>query len=81
VNCACLSLYALEGVEALAYADEHLEEVSTDPVAWTVIYRCPVTGRVWLLDYPDSQLQGGGPPRLRQLDVHGEPISGQVGGD
>jgi hypothetical protein len=58
----------LEGADALHYADDHLEKVAVDVRAWTASYRCPNTGRRWLLDYPESELQGGGPPRLRQVE-------------
>jgi hypothetical protein len=74
MRCACDSLFELNGNEAEHYARQHLEEVATDPVNWTVRYRCPVTGRFWLLDSPHSELHGGGPPRLRQLDQDGNPI-------
>jgi hypothetical protein len=43
-------------------------------VNWTVGYSCPDTGRLWLLDHPHSELHGGGPPRLRQLDAAGRPM-------
>lgn len=74
MNCACASLFELTGTEADQYARDHLEEVAVDAVNWTVRYRCPVTGRLWLLDAPNSDLHGGGPSRLRQLDGNGTPI-------
>jgi hypothetical protein len=76
MRCACSDLFALEGAAVRSYAEEHLEKMSVDPVAWTTTYRCPETGRTWLLDHPHGELQGGGPPRLRQLDEHGVPIEG-----
>jgi hypothetical protein len=74
VLCACESLFELNGNEAVAYAREHLEELEVDVVQWLIKYRCPVTGRPWLRDSPRSELHGGGPPRLRQLDLNGEPL-------
>lgn len=74
MRCACDSVYELTGNEADQYALEHLEEVSVDAVNWTVSYKCPDTGRLWLRDSPHAELQGGGPPRLRQLDADGNPI-------
>jgi hypothetical protein len=80
VRCACLSLFLLTGNAADQYATEHLIEDSVDPVTWTVTYRCADTGRRWLRDSPAGHLQGGGPPRLRQLDAHGQPV-GAAGTD
>lgn len=74
MRCACSSLFWLEGNEAHGYAREHLAETAVDAVNWTVRYRCPDTGRLWLRDYPHSALHGGGPSRLRQLDAAGEPV-------
>lgn len=55
------------GNEARAYADDHLEQVDVDPVTWTVEYRDRRNGSRWLMDYPQSELHGGGPPRLRRM--------------
>jgi len=74
MSCACGSLFELIGNEAGQYAREHLERLEVDVVNWTERYRCPDTGRRWLLDAPWSGLHGGGPPRLRQLDQNGEPV-------
>lgn len=74
MRCACDSVYELTGNEADQYAREHLEELGVDAVNWTVSYRCPDTGRSWLRDSPNAELQGGGPPRLRQLDAEGNPV-------
>jgi hypothetical protein len=73
--CACVHLFRLDGNEADAYTREHLVEDSVDNVQWTVTYHCPVTGREWLRDSPQSELHGGGPPRLRQLDESGHPVT------
>lgn len=75
MRCACADLYRLDGAEAREYASEHLVQTGApDFDAWTVPYECPATRRVWLLDYPQSQYHGGGPPRLSQLDSSGAPI-------
>lgn len=75
MRCACDSVFELTGNEAEQYAREHLVELDVDAVHWTVRYRCPDTGREWLRDSPQAELQGGGPPRLRQLDASGQPIT------
>jgi hypothetical protein len=31
---------------------------------WTTLFR---DGRLWELDYPQSEMHGGGPPRLRSI--------------
>ena len=64
MKCKCVSITELNGAAAKQYADEHLTELKTDAVNWTVEYVCPETRRTFLLDYPQSELHGGGPPRL-----------------
>ena len=68
MKCKCLAITELDGAEAKQYADQHLLEVTTDAVNWTVEYVCPETKRRFLLDYPQSELHGGGPPRLTPMD-------------
>jgi len=75
VRCACDTLFELEGNEAKQYARDHLVEIEADAVNWTARYRCPDTGRLWLRDYPQSELHGGGPTRLRQVDADGHPVT------
>ena len=74
MRCACDSLVELHGEEAARYLREHLEKLDVDPVNWLVRYRCPDTGRLWIRDFPRGESQGGGPPRLRQLDQDGNSI-------
>lgn len=74
MRCMCDAVYALTGNDADRYAREHLEELGVDVVNWTVSYKCPDTERRWLRDFPHAELQGGGPPRLRQVDADGHPI-------
>ena len=45
----------------------HLKELGRDSSGWDVLYRDPDDGRLWELTYPQSELQGGGPPQLRCL--------------
>jgi len=46
---------------------EVLEEVAVSPEwgAWEVLFRDPSDGRYWERTYPEGDMQGGGPPRLR----------------
>lgn len=44
-----------------------LEEIKVDPVNWIVIFRHRDTNQLWELSYPQSELHGGGPRRLRLL--------------
>jgi hypothetical protein len=52
-----------------AHLAEHLVEQSRDESGWTRVLQCPATGAEWLEDYPFSELQGGGPTRLRPLPL------------
>ena len=74
MRCVCATLFELKGNAGDEYAGEHLEELDVYLVNWTVHYRCPETGVLWLRDFPHPELQAGGPPRMRQLDDAGEPI-------
>lgn len=67
MNCKCEEIVSINGQGALDYAKEHLEEVWLDPVNWCTKYVCPVTGKCWVLDYPDSAAHGGGTPQLRLI--------------
>lgn len=68
MRCRCEEISVLCGDEAKSYADEHLEQVEVRADGWEVLYRCPVTCRQWLEDYPRGEEHGGGPMRLRRLD-------------
>ena len=46
-----------------------LLRVADGPDGWSVLYQDPQDGRYWELDYPQGELQGGGPPRLRLLNA------------
>lgn len=47
---------------------EQLRQLGTDPSGWDVLYKDPDDGRLWELTYPESDSEGGGPPRLTHLD-------------
>ena len=44
-----------------------LTEISTDSTGWRKLYKDPNDNRYWELSYPHSDLQGGGPPLLKNL--------------
>jgi hypothetical protein len=48
-----------------------LTKVTIDPVSggWRILYRHEETGRFWELDHPQGEMHGGGPRRLRELDL------------
>lgn len=48
---------------------EKLQKVTTDWSGWEVLYRDPADGRYWELTYPQSEMHGGGPPRLFNLSL------------
>jgi hypothetical protein len=56
----------LEGGEAVEFASHRLRKVAVDAVNRQVIYEDPATGDQWVMDYPNSEAQGGGSPRLRR---------------
>lgn len=45
----------------------HLKKLGHDASGWEVLYRDPSDSRLWELAYPQAELHGGGPPRLRCL--------------
>lgn len=47
----------------------YLIKLGHDQSGWDTLYRDPSDGRFWELIYPQSELQGGGPPQLRNLPV------------
>ncbi len=58
----------LHGTEAVKYATERLTKVKSDANGWTIDYVDDATGDVWVMDYPNSELHGGGSPRLRRKE-------------
>jgi len=53
------------GEAALRHANT-LKKVRVDADTWVVEYLDEATGEAWILDYPESEMQGGGSPRLRK---------------
>ena len=55
---------------------EILEKVGVDPksAGWEKLFRDPKDGRYWLLTYPKSEMQGGGPPALRHMPLSAEEV-------
>lgn len=45
--------------------DYYLEQIFVDGDNWTALYKNPDDGRYWELSYPQSHMQGGGPPTLQ----------------
>jgi len=53
----------------IEYLIEHLlKKCAVSPDGWSVLYQDPGDSRFWELTYPQSEMQGGGPPDLRTLD-------------
>lgn len=47
----------------------HLVQLGTDSSGWDDLYRDPDDGRLWELTLPQSEMHGGGPPRLTCISV------------
>jgi hypothetical protein len=45
-----------------------LRYVATAESGWGRLYQNPVDGHYWELSFPQSHLQGGGPPTLTRLE-------------
>jgi len=56
---------ACERIETLI--TKHLERITTDASGWDTLYRDPQDGRYWELVYLHSEMHGGGPPSLIQV--------------
>ena len=70
MKCICLNkeISELHGVELQDYVKHHLRLIEINK-KWETSYECPDTGVQWLEDFPDSQLHGGGTPRLRKIFI------------
>ncbi len=66
MKCYCREIAVLEGAKAIEYT-AHMEVVRTDKLKWETEYECPYTKIRWIIEYPNSELHGGGPPRLTRL--------------
>jgi Immunity protein 27 len=57
-----------------------LQHVATSKDGWEKLYRDPRDGRCWELTYPQSEMEGGGPPALiltnieRAHEKYGVPV-------
>ena len=67
MKCTCKEVNEINGADAKLYAQEHLTQVEVNGETWEVKYKCSETGIIWVMDFPFSELQGGGPPRLRKM--------------
>lgn len=45
-----------------------LVEVGKDQTGWSKLFQDPDDKRLWELSYPESEIQGGGPPFLKVRD-------------
>lgn len=43
--------------------------LGADASGWDELYRDPDDGRLWELTWPQSEMQGGGPPRLTCITI------------
>jgi len=62
--CKCKEIFELNGREAEEYAHMHLKKLRVDGQTWQIEYICPETTLKFIMDFPQSEAQGGGPPRL-----------------
>ena len=53
------------------YIDGHLKVLYVDDEKWQIFYLCPTTKKVWIDERPSSRLHGGGPSKLRQINITG----------
>lgn len=44
--------------------DNYLKYITSDKSGWDILYQDPEDKRYWELTFPNSELQGGGPPSL-----------------
>ena len=66
IKCQCGEIDELDGRMAEDYARQHLKKIFVDGVTWGIHYECPQTGIRWVMDFPQSEAQGGGPPKLKK---------------
>jgi len=48
---------------------QHLVQLGADSSGWDELYRDPSDDRLWELTWPQSEMHGGGPPRLTCLTI------------
>jgi hypothetical protein len=44
--------------------NNQFKKIGIDKTGWDVLYVDPIDNRLWELIYPESDMQGGGPPTL-----------------
>jgi hypothetical protein len=47
----------------------HLAPIAASADGWSKLFRDPVDGRLWEHTYPQSEMHGGGPPRLEVISL------------
>jgi hypothetical protein len=47
----------------------YLDRVADGAAGWALLYRHRQTGAFWELTYPHGEMHGGGPRRLRQMNI------------
>jgi hypothetical protein len=47
---------------------EQLTKIGVDATGWDTLYQDPHDERYWELTYPESESEGGGPPRLSNIE-------------
>lgn len=47
--------------------DKYFEQMIVDGDNWSALYKNPDDGSYWELTYPQSHMQGGGPPTLKRV--------------
>jgi Immunity protein 27 len=45
------------------------QKIGQDWSGWETLYRDPITGELWELTYPQSEMHGGGPRHLRIISL------------
>ena len=69
----CMTKEIVDAAAIFEMLDERLVKVAVDQSGWRLLYRDRNTGQLWQLDYPQSEMHGGGPPRLRELTITAPP--------
>ncbi|MBV6396582.1 MAG: hypothetical protein HFACDABA_02182 [Anaerolineales bacterium] len=67
IICRCAEIEELNGREAQDYAKRHLRKVRVDGQTWEIEFECVNTSIKFIMDFPQSEAHGGGPPRLRKV--------------
>ena len=48
----------------------NLKKIKSDNSGWFILYLDEFDNRYWELSYPKSELQGGGAPKLENVDIN-----------